>query len=125
MSIIDTIKKKLVGDIFPIFIIGAIFGLLGWMYASKFPIGIIETIAFIGLGFGAAELERKIRTKKTVSQEFWKWVCETKEDSTSKYTHCPKCGCGIGFPNRQKGMAFSIIFIITLIIIFFGHLMWK
>lgn len=119
----ERIKK---GDVFPLFIIGAIAGMVIWMVAVGFPWGIIATVISLGLlGFGLVELIWKLAFKKTVSQEFWLWTYTTMVDETSKYIRCPNCRCGIGFPNKWKANTFSIIFIITILIITVGHLIWR
>lgn len=118
---LERIKK---GDIFPIFIVGAIVGMVLWMVLNGFPWGIILTIAALGIAFGVVELISKLTIKKTVSQQFWWWInkCEIGEN---KYIQCPNCGNGLVFPNRRKGLIFSIAFTITILIVTVGHLVIK
>jgi len=111
-------------DIFPIFIVVAIVGFVAWMGFAGMPWGIILTIAMLGIAFGVVELICKLSIKKTVSQQFWQWLNITKEGG-NKYCHCPKCGIEIGFPNRWKAQTFSVIFIMIIVIITVGHLLWK
>lgn len=111
-------------DIFPIFIITALVGFVGWMFWMGFPWGIILTISLLGIGFGIAELICSLTIKKTVSQQWWAWLYETSIQG-NKYCHCPRCGCEIGFPNRWKAQAFGVIFIIIIVVITVGHLLWK
>jgi hypothetical protein len=111
-------------DIFPIFIVTAIVGMVGWMFYAGFPGGIIALIALYGIVFGLLELVMKLVFKKTISQEFWAWSSKP-ELGVNKYCACPNCGRELVFPNRKKALAFSVLFITTIVIITVGHLLWK
>lgn len=119
----DRIKK---GDIFPLFIIAAIAGMVLWMVWVRFPWGIIATVASLGLlGFGLVELIWKLCFKQTVSQEWWKWAYKTEPDPASKYLICPCCNQGFKFPNKSAANTFGLLFVGVILIITFGHLLWR
>lgn len=118
----ERIKK---GDIFPLFIIGALVGVVVWMFLNHFPWGIIATMAGLGITFGVIELIWKTVFKQTVSQEWWKWAYKTAPDPTSKYLRCPNCQSGFAFPNKAAANSFGLIFVGIILIITFGHLLWR
>jgi len=111
-------------DLFPIFIVVAIVGMVGFMILLHYPWGIILTVVALGIGFGIVELIIKLIIGKTVSQQWWYWTNQTIEGQ-NKYIHCPKCKCEIVFPNKWKAQVFGVIFIVTFVIITVGHLLWK
>jgi len=122
----DWIERMKKGDVFPLFIIGAIVGMVIWMVLGHFPWGIIATVVALGLlGFGLVELIWKLVFKKTVSQEWWAWAYKTAVDTASKYLFCPSCGAGFCFPNKSKANTFCILFVLVIIIVCFGHLVWR
>lgn len=118
--------EKLKGDIFPIFAICGIVGIVIWMFFSKFPWGITLTVSCLGLlGFALPEIILKMTTKKTVSQQWWTWLLKTEKDDSAKYLFCPSCNSGFKFPNKANATSFCVIFIVTIVIIVVGHLLWK
>ena len=120
----EWIKKKLSGDIFPIFLIVGAIGIIGGMIWAGFPLGIIMTMGGLMAAFAIVELIWKLTTKKTVSQEFWKWYCVATA-GPNKYCKCPNCGTELQFPNKMKGNIFSIVFVTVILIITVGHLIIK
>lgn len=125
MPSFQDIVAKIKGDIFPIFIVSFIVGIVGFMLFSGYPIGIIVTMAALGIAFGLVELLWKCLFKKTVSQEWWKWANKTAVDQRSKYLFCPHCGTGIALVNKWKSQTFAVLFIMSIVIITVGHLLWK
>ena len=111
-------------DIFPIFIVAAIVGMVGFMWLTGFPWGIILTMVLLGVAFGIAEIACKGITGLSVSQQFWKWANVTKE-GPNKYVSCPNCKTEIVFPNRKLANTFSVIFIMVIVVVTVGHLLWK